>query len=178
VSPKVRIRAFCARHPPQFLKHHQAPCCVASPRSAPPAAIEDFREGTTLEYLVDFLGEDGTPTFRVFYQDVPVDGRVGLLPADVLAERPVDLALLCAGNAGDVTEPEGIVGNLGAGAVIVGHWEDFFRPQDQPLGEAPFQNIGKYYRCLRRELDLLPGGADRPLYLPAPGVLMTFPPPS
>ena len=178
VSPRMRIRALCAKHPPQFLRYHQAPCCVASPRTTPPSAIDHFREGNVFVYLVDFLGEDGAPVFRIYYQDVPADGRVGHVPEDVLAERPVDLALLCAGNAGDVTEPEKIVANLKPGAVIVGHWEDFFQPQDRPLRQAPFQNVEKYYRCLRRELDALEGGPERPLYLPKPGVLMTFPPPA
>ena len=176
VGPRVRIRAICARHPPQFLEYHQATGCVAAPRGTPPVAIDHFREGNVFAYLIDFLDEQGRPLFRVYFQDVPADGRVGHVPDDVIAERSVDVALLCAGTAGQVTEPEKIVENLRPGAVILGHWEDFFRPQDKPYREAPFQNVEKYYRCLRRELDGLENGTSRPLHLPKPGVLMTFAP--
>ena len=176
VSPRVRFRALCARHPAQFLKHHQAPCCITSPRAEPAVAIDHFREGNVFVYLIDFLDEQGAPVFRIYYQDVPADGRVGHVPPDVLADRDVDLALLCAGNAGQVTQAEKIVANLKPRAVIMGHWEDFFQPQDKPYRPAPFQDVAKFHGCLRRELDRLEAGESRPLYLPKPGVLMTFPP--
>jgi hypothetical protein len=177
VGQRIRVRALCARHPPQFLKYHQACCCVSSRRETPPSSIDEFREGNVFVYLIDFLDDLGAPAFRVYFQDVPTDGEVGHVPEDLLAERPVDVALLCAGNSKDVSEPEKIVANLKPGAVIVGHWEDFFRPQDKPLEEAPFQQVARYVGCLRRELDSLGQVTGRPLYLPKPGVLMTFPRP-
>jgi hypothetical protein len=173
VGDRVRVRALCARHPAQFLKYHQGPCCVPTPRTRPPVSIDEYREGSVLVYLIDFLDDQKRVVFRVYYQDVPADGHFGQVPAELVQERPVDLALLCAGNSGAVIEPEKIVGNLKPAAVILGHWEDFFRPQDRPLDEAPFQNVLRFHGCVRRELDRL-DGPKRPLYLPKPGVLMTF----
>jgi len=172
---QARIRALCAQHPPQVGRHHQAPGCLSEDRATVPTRINDYREGPVFAYLIDFLGVDGRPVFRVYYQDVPANGSIGRVPDDLIVEREVDLALLCAGNWQQFPRTEKIVENLHPRHVLLGHWEDFFRPQDQAIREAPFQKIGGFERKLRRELDELPAGAARSLSRPQPGQLFVIP---
>lgn len=137
---RVRLRALCSEHPPQFLGViHFGEGCIAGPLEAPPTRAAAWLEGSTLAYLVDLLGPDGAPAFRVYYQDAPTSGPFGHVHPDVLAGRRVDLAVLNVGNF-DVARdhPAEIIAHLSPRFVLGVHWEDFFRPQDPPLEPIPF----------------------------------------
>ena len=43
----------------------------------PSVPATSWREGLTVTYLIDFLDDDGSIAFRVYYQDAPSDGPVG-----------------------------------------------------------------------------------------------------
>jgi L-ascorbate metabolism protein UlaG (beta-lactamase superfamily) len=177
VKPTLRIRALCARHPPQFLCFHQAPGCYTAPLRLIPGHSDEYLEGRPLTYLIDFLdGPHGAPAFRVYFQDVPSDGPLGKVPEPVLADRRVDVALLCAGNWKQVEnhDAESIVRNIRPQHVILGHWEDFFRPQDEPLEGAPLQDVGKYYKIVEQELGRLKCPEKPTLVMPRPQVLNVF----
>ena len=63
------------------------------------------------------------------------------VPAAVLAEKRVDVALLCVGNTDQVKDhPAAILANLDARYVIGGHWEDFFRKPDEPVAPIAFHD--------------------------------------
>ena len=136
----VRIRALCSMHPPQFLETvHFGEGCVDEPWDEPPARAEQWKEGATLAYLIDFLDSDGTPVHRVYYQDAPTDGPTGHVHPDLLAEKAVDVAILNVGNYDAVREqPAEILANLTPRYVLGVHWEDFFRTLDEPLQPIPF----------------------------------------
>jgi hypothetical protein len=84
-------------------------------------------------YLVDFLDAAGRPVYRVYYQDSGTNPPKGYVPPSVIAEKHVDVALLCVG--GDFhrlrRHPEGIIENTRPRNVVLGHWEDFFVSQDE-----------------------------------------------
>ena len=137
----VRVRALCSSHPAQvFGVIHFGEGCVDGEPTEPPPSAGDWKEGQTLAYLIDFLDPDsGAPIFRVYAQDAPTDAPIGHPVPELLDEKRVDLALLNVGSWESVTDhPGAIISAMQPRYVIGGHWEDFFRPQDQPLMEIPF----------------------------------------
>ena len=169
---RVRIRAFCSCHPPQLMHAiHFWPGCLSDDLSSPPTRADQFKEGEVFAYLIDFM-EDGHPAFRVYYQDAPVARPDGWVPESIVSERPVDLALLCAGNFDAVDAPESIVSeNLRAAAVIIHHWEDFFDPTHSELKTIPGCDVDRFYKHVLARV----GGDKTRVHVLAPGVLRNFP---
>ena len=161
---KIRIRALCSEHPPQILSSiHLWPGCIHMPRFAPPDRSEDYQEGETIAYLIDFLADDGrTPVFRIYYQDAPTNETIGEVPEELKEEKAVDLALLCVGTFFAVDRPTHIVENTDARYIILGHWENFFRPQDQKLKGIPFAKVQQVVSDVQR------AAPDAEVFLPAP----------
>ena len=161
---KIRIRALCSEHPPQILSTiHLWPGCIHLPRFAPPDRSEDYQEGETLAYLIDFLADDGkTPVFRIYYQDAPTNATIGEIPDELKEEKAVDLALLCVGTFFAVEKPTHIVENTDARYIILGHWENFFRPQDQKLKGIPFAKVQQVVD------DVQNAAPNAEVFLPAP----------
>jgi L-ascorbate metabolism protein UlaG (beta-lactamase superfamily) len=154
----VRVRALCSSHPPQILGGaHFGEGCVNEPQAAPPPHAADWREGATVAFLIDFLDPaSGAPAFRVYYQDAPTTAPYGHVPADLLAERGVDLAVLTVGTFDAVRDQPGeILANLKPRYAIGGHWENFFRPQDQPIQPIPLMAAPTEFD--RRANEALPG---------------------
>ena len=142
----VRVRALCSQHPPQLAFYHFGEGSIDADLCDPPADAQDWREGQTLAYLIDFL-DGGAPAYRLYYQDAPTPAPIGHVPADVLAEKRVDAALLCVGNYDQVPDqPGAILAALAPRYTIGGHWEGFFQPQDAPLQPLPFHDIAEYAR--------------------------------
>jgi L-ascorbate metabolism protein UlaG (beta-lactamase superfamily) len=172
---RVRIQAFCSRHPPQVMHAiHFWPGCQCQDLRLAPSRADQYKEGETLGFLVDFM-ENGKPAFRVYYQDAPVSEPVGWVSEAVIDERPVDLALLCTGNFDAVDKPEQVVSkNLKAREVVMHHWEDFFDPSiDRKLKAIPGTDVNRYYKDLVAAV----GGDASRVHLLKPGVLMNFPRP-
>ncbi|MEO8362067.1 MAG: hypothetical protein ABI672_18710 [Vicinamibacteria bacterium] len=137
---------------------------------------EDYLEGETIAYLIDFVDpRTGKIRFRVYYQDAPSDGAFGTIPPEALSEHSVDLALLCVGNWNTVENHDSdlIINNLRPQEVILGHWEDFFRPQDKGLRPAPAQSVRKFQRLIEARMKEIGKGGDH-VTLPAPQVLKVF----
>jgi L-ascorbate metabolism protein UlaG (beta-lactamase superfamily) len=169
---RVRIRAFCSAHPPQvFATVHFWPGCVTSPLRAAPTHPSELREGEVLAFLIDFLDDQVRPVFRVYYQDAPVQDPVGWVPADVLSDRDVDVALLCVGTFEAVRKPEEVASrNLHARAVVLHHWEDFFDPDHRSLAAIPGTDVNSFRTAVIREM----GGKASRVRLLAPGVATGF----
>jgi L-ascorbate metabolism protein UlaG (beta-lactamase superfamily) len=158
---RVRIYPICSVHPDQFLFIHFGPGAVTTDQCELPAEAGDWLEGTTMAFLIDFLDDDGATAFRVYYQDAPSDTPIAHPPADILADHPVDLALLCVGNAEQVmNHPTEIVTALAPRFALSGHWEDFFQPLSHQPQPIPFLDLDAY----RTRADAaLPGPAQPPL---------------
>ncbi|MCP3980585.1 MAG: MBL fold metallo-hydrolase [bacterium] len=113
--------------------------------------LRAMKEGATYSFLVDLLDEDGSPAFRVFLQDSSSSAPHGFPPDEVLVERAVDLAILCLpGFWNTEGYPEGIVAHTHAGHVMAVHYEDFFRPDDEPLRFVATLTDGRAHEFLRR----------------------------
>lgn len=171
--PKSRIRvlALCGAHPQQFAGIHKWPGCLKVPRTAPPLFPRDYPEGRVLAYLIDFLDRPGgKPVFRVYYQDAPADSKRGwgMIPENWLAERSVDLALLCGGTWNEFGEAEAVAKVGRAKHIVLGHWEDFFVPQSVPVHPIPTLRGEEYLRRLKTATGVT-------AIVPAPQVMMRFP---
>jgi hypothetical protein len=161
----VRVMALCSMHPDQIGPFHFGEGSVDEEQCELPAAASGWLEGLTLAYLIDFLDASGTPVHRVFYQDAPTDAPIGMVPPALLAERTVDLALLCVGsNDAVANEPTAIIENVQPRVVLSGHWEDFFAEPSagDPPPPIPFLDLDTY---VQRAEAALPGPPDGELLI-------------
>lgn len=188
---RVRFRALCSMHPDQLGPIHFGPGDVEEDQCAPPDRADDWREGLTLAFLIDFLDEDGLPVHRIYYQDAPTEVPVGLFAPELLEEKAVDVALMCVGSYPSVPEhPLPSLLLLDPRYTIGGHWEDFFRAAEPPwvpllghdieeyedraalaLGEREGEGEGE-------EAPAWVGGraSDQRHWVPDPGTTFLFPP--
>lgn len=182
LSPGLRFMALRSEHSAQFtLKLFGAPMPVHLWRGtqetplgdALPRSAADWPEGSVFSYVIDFTGPDGAPVFRVYYQDSGTSEPVGYPPRSLLAEKGVDLAILCVG--GDFSRlrrhPEGIIERTRPRFVLLSHWEDFFVGQeahelDGRVYEIPPASERKTARFLARVRKASPAGTT--VWLPCP----------
>lgn len=187
-AANARIRALCSTHPPQFLSAvHFGEGCAEERLDTPPVLANDFKEGATLAFLVDFLDEDGEVQFRLYYQDAPATAPVGSVHRDLLVEHRVDLAVLNVGNFDAVEEhPAGLIADLNPRFVLGMHWENFFLTQDDPLEPIPFHSHPTLFDAMALEAmaaedvgeALVNGEAQTDRYWrPDPDTLFQFPMP-
>ncbi|HUS33026.1 MAG TPA: hypothetical protein VMZ53_31200, partial [Kofleriaceae bacterium] len=157
----VRILPVCSMHPAQVGPYHFGEGAVAQDQCALPTAASGWLEGQTLALVIDFLDEDRKPAFRVFYQDAPTDAPIGHVPAVMLADKAVDVSLLCVGSSDSVEDhPTKIVANTKPRFALSGHWEDFLQPVGAPPKPIPLLDLQGY---VTRAEAALPGPADAPL---------------
>ena len=175
VNDRVRIRALCSRH--------AAPRVWTGCRTSvtpEPTRVGDWKLGDTYAYLLDFLDATGTPVFRVYYQDTATSPTYGYVPDDLVTDKAVDVALLCAAGFDWVKDnPARIMKNSKPRYVIYGHWESFFKPQTS----RPLETLGYFdYADLVARMEALakppPIGISWPgqFWIAAPGNLWVFEP--
>ncbi len=169
----VRFMALRSGHAPHALGVKVFRRGQRDRREELPSNAWEWSEGEVLAYVVDFLDrKGGRVVFRVHYQDAASTAPLGFPPPwDEADAARFDLAVVCAGSfreAGDY--PRGIVGALRPREVLVGHWEDFFRPQTQALRVIPGTDTTE---LLRRVDGALPLDGRRAL--PRPGTTLRFP---
>lgn len=158
----VRMLAFCSEHPDQIGPVHFAAGSVDEDQCELPQRAPDWKEGNTLSFLIDFLDPaTDAPVYRVYYQDAPTSPPVGLPPQEVLAEKRVDLALLCVGTYDRVDNaPTSALQALSPRYALGGHWEDFFRPASDAPQPIPFLDVNTWSS---RAHTGLPPGPELPL---------------
>ena len=130
----IRFMALASNHPPNFYVFGTFPYTYASgnvdtPRRTLPRTPRGWKLGEEYAYLIDIMGAAGRPIFRIFYQDAAAEPRYSALPP-LLGddERPVDVAIIAAGNYSYATSyPTALLASLKPKHVVVGHWENIFR---------------------------------------------------
>lgn len=130
-SGALRVMPLLAGHPPQYLFFHLWRRQLRADRDRPPTRANHYQEGVTLAFLVDLLHE-GEVRARVYVCSSSADPPSGFPDAAVIAERPVDLALVSMDTANrEAAHGDSVLGLLGARTVVFTHYEDFFRPKTQ-----------------------------------------------
>ena len=129
---------------------------VTSDMDSLPATAGDWKLGEPYSYIIDVLGGvRRETTFRIYFQDAPSEPPLGFPPAELLAERPVDLAILCAATSSNVTStPDSLLSVLQPPSVLVTHWESFFRSQTLPEEVARGTNVDDFLLSLNRSLPI------------------------
>jgi hypothetical protein len=174
---RLRIRALCSRHSPQFARLPvSSQGCYDAPLGHEPRTSNDWRLGDTFAYLVDFLDPGGVVAFRVYYQDSPTSPTDGYVPEEILGQRRVDVAILCAG-AFDQEEdnPRGIIENTKARYVLFGHWDNFFLPPTrklQTLFSIKLDELTRRVEAVRPSIGV--PAAEQRYWFGTPGTLYVF----
>ncbi len=158
-----RFMAIIAGHAPTYREWKRSYTFTAGSvdvdlDSLPHTAAE-WKLGEPYAYLIDVLSS-GTrkPVFRIYFQDAPSEPPLGFPPADVLAERAIDVAVLCAATSSNVSNtPDSLLAVLKPSQVIVGHWEDFFRSQTLPTQVSIATDLGEFRESLRKSLPISAG---------------------
>ena len=169
----VRVLAVCSDHPPQIGPVHYGEGDVEEEACTPPTNMNEWKEGHTVAFLVDFLdAKTDAPVYRVFYQDAPADAPVGHVPEAFLAGKRVDLALMCVGTYDHVDEasPAKALAALLPRYALGSHWEDFFGALDAPPQPIPFLDVQAWGTKARAALP----DADEPRSMFRNGAPVTY----
>jgi hypothetical protein len=152
---QVRVTPFLADHAPHWQNLMLMAGHVDTPLSAEPRTVWDYKLGNTLVFFVDFLGAHDDIVFRVF-----VNGAAGTplamrnIPPEFLADRPVDVAILCVPGWSWVRDyPESILGTLTPQHVVLSHYDDFFSPfqyGEDPQTDMQFVMMARYPAFLEK----------------------------
>ncbi|MBW3534861.1 MAG: MBL fold metallo-hydrolase, partial [Gemmatimonadetes bacterium] len=169
VGDGVRVMPLASDHAPHFAGR----VLYAGERRAPmerrPRHADEWLAGRTLAYLVDLLDAEGSTAFRIYYQDAVAAAPYGL-PPDLGDGHGVDLALVVPATYAEVRwHPERLLAAADPRHVLLGHWEDFFRPPSEPARPVPFTDLDDFLDRLR---GALPDGAG--WHLPVPGTRFLF----
>lgn len=153
-GPRVRIMALMSHHAPHFDGYTLYRGTRDTPMTEEPRWASDWVEGRTFSYLIDFLENDGTVAFRIYYQDAVSPPPAGFAPDEVIREKPVDVAILVPATFDQVDwHPEAFIENLRPRRVLLGHWEDFFRPMDAETESIRLTDLGHFEGRLERVFD-------------------------
>lgn len=153
-GPSIRVLPLRSHHAPHFDGMTLYQGDLERPLRRKPRTADEWLDGQTLAYLIDFVDPTGAIAFRVYYQDAVSPPPAGFAPEALIAERPVDIALLVPATFDQVDwHPEAFVENLRPDKVILGHWEDFFSPIDEPTRAILLTDLQHFERRLRRVFD-------------------------
>jgi L-ascorbate metabolism protein UlaG (beta-lactamase superfamily) len=129
----IRFMAIKSTHAPHFMGINMMTGSYDQDLEALPWHAFGWKEGQTLSYLIDFLGNQEEILHRVYYQDAASQEPLGLLPKLIAKDQKrVDIAIITPASFNQVDNyPESIMLDTKARHYILGHWEDFFANQEQ-----------------------------------------------
>jgi len=147
----VRVMALRSHHGPHFARYTLYRGTVDEPFAEEPSWATEWLDGETHAFLIDFMTQDDSIAYRVFYQDAVAETPYGEAPSALIAERPVDVAIIVPSTFEEVPwHPEALIDNLEPRYVLLGHWEDFFIPVTEPMRPSPMTDHAEFDRRLER----------------------------
>ena len=156
----VRIMGLRSKHAAHFDGYTLYAGTRDRPLTSEPRWATEWLEGRSHAYLIDFLTADGAVAFRVYYQDAVSPPPAGFAPEALIEDHPVDVAIFVPATFDQVDwHPEAFVENLRPERVLLGHWEDFFVPIEEPTRSLLLTDIAHFEGRLARVHD---GGWWRP----------------
>jgi hypothetical protein len=152
-----RFMALVAGHAPTYraLRHSYLYTLgsVDADLDSLPRTAAEWKLGEPYAYLIDVLSDDKRVVFRIYFQDAPSEPPLGFPPTEVLAERAVDLAVLCGATSSNVSNtPDSLLKVVKPSYVLVAHWEDFFRQQTLPIQPSPGTELEDLRESLKKSL--------------------------
>jgi hypothetical protein len=99
-----------------------------------PHTADGWKLGEPYAFMIDVLDADGrTVVFRIYFEDAPSAPPLGFPPPALLAERLVDLAVICGATSSNVpAAPDSLLTVLRPTEVMITHWESFFQSPALP----------------------------------------------
>jgi hypothetical protein len=153
-----RFMAIRAGHAPTFNLWKRgytfASGTVAADMDRLPRTADGWKLGEPYAFMIDVMDADGrTAVFRIYFEDAPSAPPLGFPPPELLDERPVDLAVICGATSSNVpATPDSLLTILRPAAVMVTHWESFFRSPALPPELNPATNWPALARSLTKSL--------------------------
>ncbi len=152
-SRKMRFMAIKSEHAPHLWGVKVYKGTYKQDLTELPRTADNWLEGQTFAYLIDFLDKRERVKFRIHFQDAASTPPLGFVPTLTAADQhPVNLAILCVGGFKEVRGyPTGVVKHLNADYYLMGHWEDFFGNNDidhQKIKVLRMNNIRDFIRRL------------------------------
>ena len=167
VPGRLRVMPIASGHPDNIPGVHLFTKRLSEDRAVKPQRAHDYQEGDTFAFLVDWLN-DGEVAWRVYVQTSSRGLPDGLLPASVLGERGVDIALLAMDSArAEAAGRESIQEVLRPRRILFCHWGDFFRSKAKP----PWEGVKVDLRRLKARL---PSTTEREVLFPGWGSTFSF----
>jgi hypothetical protein len=168
-----RFMAVIAGHAPTYKLWKPSYTFTAGPVTADldslPHTAAEWKLGEPYAYVIDVMS-DRRPVFRIYFQDAPSEPPLGFPAPAVLAERPVDLVVLCAATSSNVSNaPDSLLMVLKPRHVMLGHWEDFFRPHALPAQVGIATDLEALEKSLKRSVT-----ASQDWGMPFPGTMYRF----
>ena len=122
----VRFMAIQSKHAPHFAGQDFLEGSYYEDLDELPVYVRDWKEGTTLAFLIDLLDDDDKPVYRIHYQDSASNPPFGFPPLIPDGKR-VDVMIMCAASTTQVSQyPDALLRYLQPRQLLIGHWEDFF----------------------------------------------------
>lgn len=141
---KFRAMPVESMHAPHFLGRNWLPGAYDQDLTETPTSIFAWKLGhVTLAWVIDLLGDDGKPVYRIHYQDSAAEPPWGFPP--LMADgKGFDVEILCAASWDKVAGyPTALLRVTRPRLVLLGHWENFFgNDLDQPARTIPLQRYG------------------------------------
>ena len=153
---RTRVMALRSQHAPHFDGYTLYRGTRDTPMTEEPSWATEWVAGETFAYLIDFMSvqDPDSVAFRIYYQDAVAAPPIGFAPDVLISERPVDVAILVPATFDQVDwHPEAFVQNLQPRWVVLGHWEDFFVPIDEPTKSIFLPDVRHFERRLERVFD-------------------------
>lgn len=150
----IRFMAIASGHGPHAVGIHVMKGTIPNDLKSVPRSAWKWKEGETLAYLIDFLGDDGAIDFRIHYTDATQPARMGFIPELAPEDtHRVDLAIVCAGSAHMLGEyPYDITVDLKPRHVMIGHWENFFKSPLKKPTRLRFLHLEEFIDNLEKAL--------------------------
>lgn len=174
IGDSIRVMALHSEHAPHFMGMKFLTGHLDAPLGHRPEKASDWVEGQTFTFIIDLLDRDASgamvPVFRMHYRDSASNPPWGFHPP-LPDDKRVDVAMICAASFPQVKDyPEALVRDLQPRYVVIDHWENFFRPQSDPLQVVPGIDPKEFVVRLKSALP-----ADADWVTPKPGGTLEFP---
>ena len=131
---RYRVMAVMSTHAPNIADVTISNFALHQDLATLPLTPFDWPKGEVFAYIIDALGADGRPVFRIYYQDSASDPEHSVRPMmEATDTKTFDLVIVCGGNfEGAESYPTSVLDAFKPAYSIVGHWDDFFRSADNP----------------------------------------------
>ena len=161
----MRIMPITADHPPHLMGITLYGGNYYEDLKAIPRKSRGWKMGKPFAYLMDFLREDGSIGYRIFFQSSGSEYPLGFFPEEMLDGRTVDIAILSIATDSPYEEfPDKILLLIKPKVIFLAHWENFWRNKYKSVKTVQKGDPEQLYFHLKEKF-----GKDTEIILPLPG---------